>query len=102
MAGKLRHLALAVPDRYVAAEFFEKIFKTDRMAENEMPNAKVIYLSDGVMSLALIEYQSDMAAGKETSRDGAGKEFIGIHHMVFGLMMLTGHKVGSILTGALI
>jgi predicted enzyme related to lactoylglutathione lyase len=83
MAGKLRHLALSVPDRYAAAEFYEKIFEMDRMAENETPDAKVIYLSDGVMSLALIEYRSDMAAGKETSRDGAGKEFIGIHHMGF-------------------
>ena len=83
MAGKLRHLALSVPDRYAAAEFYEKIFEMDRIAENETPDAKVIYLSDGVMSLALIEYQSDMAAGKETSRDGAGKEFIGIHHMGF-------------------
>ena len=78
MAGKLWHLALSVPDRYAAAEFYEKIFEMDRMAENETPDAKVIYLSDGVMSLALIEYQSDMAAGKETSRDGTGKEFIGI------------------------
>ncbi len=102
MAGKLRHLALSVPDRYVAAEFYEKIFEMDRMAENETPDAKVIYLSDGVMSLALIEYQSDTAAGKETSRDGKGKEFIGIHHMVFGLMMLTRYKVGSILAGTLI
>ena len=58
MAGKLRHLALSVPDRYAAADFYEKIFEMDRMAENETPDAKVIYLSDGVMSLALIEYQS--------------------------------------------
>ena len=35
------------------------------------------------MSIALIEYQSDMAAGKETSRDGTGKAFISIHHMGF-------------------
>ena len=26
MAGKLRHLALSVPDRYAAADFYEKIF----------------------------------------------------------------------------
>ena len=83
MAGKLRHLALSVSDRYAAADFYEKIFEMDRMAENETPDAKVIYLSDGVMSLALIEYQSDMAAGKETSRDGTGKAFISIHHMGF-------------------
>ena len=35
------------------------------------------------MSIALIEYRSDMAAGKETSRDGTGKAFISIHHTGF-------------------
>ena len=43
----------------------------------------MIYLSDGIMSLALIEYQSDIAAEKETRPDGTRKEFIGIHHIGF-------------------
>lgn len=81
--GKLRHLALSVPDRHATAAFYQNTFGMEIMRENETPFASVIYMSDGVMSLALIEYKSDDAAGKATSDKGEGKEFVGLHHVGF-------------------
>lgn len=83
MAGKLRHIAISVPDRYKAKRFYENSFGMKLIRENETPMASVAYLSDGVMSLALIEYKSDAAAGKATSSKNEGKEFVGLHHLGF-------------------
>ena len=55
--------------------------------ENDTQMASVAYLSDGLMSLALIVYKSDAVAGKVTSSKNEGKEFVGLHHLGFGLAM---------------
>ena len=81
--GKLRHVALSVPDRQESQKFYENSFGMELIRENETPMASVAYMSDGVMSLALIEYKSDEAAGKATSPNGEGKEFVGLHHLGF-------------------
>jgi methylmalonyl-CoA/ethylmalonyl-CoA epimerase len=81
--GKLRHLALSVPDRREATKFYQNTFGMELVRENETPMASVAYMSDGVMSLALIEYKSDDAAGKKTSPKGEGKKFVGLHHVGF-------------------
>jgi catechol 2,3-dioxygenase-like lactoylglutathione lyase family enzyme len=83
MAGKLRHIAISVPDRHKAKRFYENSFGMELIRENETPMASVAYLSDGIMSLALIEYKSDAAAGKATSSKNEGKEFVGLHHLGF-------------------
>jgi methylmalonyl-CoA/ethylmalonyl-CoA epimerase len=81
--GKLRHIALSVPDRRAAQEFYENGFGMELVRENETPMASVGYMSDGVMSLALIEYKSDEAAGQATSPTNVGKDFVGLHHIGF-------------------
>jgi methylmalonyl-CoA/ethylmalonyl-CoA epimerase len=81
--GKLRHIALSVPDRHKAQKFYESSFGMELIGENETPMASVAYMSDGIMSLALIEYKSDKAAGQDTSINGEGKEFVGLHHLGF-------------------
>ncbi len=82
-SGKLRHIALSVPDRRAAQKFYENSFAMELVRENETPMASVAYMSDGVMSLALIEYKSDEAAGKASSPKGEGREFVGLHHLGF-------------------
>ena len=81
--GKLRHIALSVPNRVKSQKFYENSFGMKLVRENETPMASVTYMSDGVMSLALIEYKSDEAAGKATSLKEEGKDFIGLHHLGF-------------------
>ncbi len=83
MAGKLRHIALSVPDPQASAAFYEKTFGLTRAQEYDNDYASVVYLTDGVMSLTLLNFKSDVLAGKESHPEGRGKEFVGLHHMGF-------------------
>jgi len=53
MSAKLRHVALSVPDPEKAATFYEKALGMTRVGENDHPGATAIYLTDGVMNVAL-------------------------------------------------
>ena len=57
---------------------YENSFGMKLIRNNETSMASVAYLSVGVMSLALIEYKSDTAAGKDTSPKSEGREFVGL------------------------
>lgn len=71
---KLRHIAITVPDMEAAAAFYEKTFGMTRAME--LPIA--ILLTDGVVSLAILKFQTDRQAGDER-----GKDFHGLHHIGF-------------------
>jgi len=43
--------------------------------ETDSSLARGVYLSDGTMSLALLNYKTDEAAGER------GREFVGLHHI---------------------
>ena len=72
--GKLRHLAITVPDPEVAASFYEKTFDMQRVWKSELG----VMLSDGTVSLAILKFPSDEMAGDER-----GKDFHGLHHLGF-------------------
>ena len=72
--AKLRHVAVTVPDLEAAAQFYEKTFEMKRIKESPIS----IMLSDGVMSLAILKFETDRQAGDER-----GKDFHGLHHMGF-------------------
>jgi|TARA_B100000676_G_scaffold267715_1_gene282318 predicted enzyme related to lactoylglutathione lyase len=71
---KLRHIAVTVPDLEEAARFYETTFGMTRASQSDIG----ILLSDGVVSLALLKFQTDEQAGDER-----GKDFHGLHHMGF-------------------
>ena len=75
--AKLRHIALAVDDPEKAAEFYIKAFGLTRVGGTDWINAKGVYLSDGVMNLALLKYKTEEAAGER------GTDFVGLHHLGF-------------------
>ncbi|NQV56374.1 MAG: VOC family protein [Rhodospirillales bacterium] len=83
MAGKLRHIAISVPDPDEAAKFYEKTFGFTRAGEYDADLATVVYLTDGVMSLTLLKFKSEVMSGKDTHPEGLGKEFVGLHHIGF-------------------
>ena len=64
--AKLRHLAIIVPDPEKAAKFFEEAFDMKRAGTAR----RGIYMSDGVVNVALLKQESD-------------KEKVGIYH--FGM-----------------
>ena len=70
--GKLRHIAISVPDLEKAAAFYEKAFGLNR--ENQSSIA--IRLSDGTVNLTLLNFPTDGDAGDER-----GKDFVGLHHI---------------------
>jgi catechol 2,3-dioxygenase-like lactoylglutathione lyase family enzyme len=76
--AKLRHIAIAVPDPARSAAFYCQTFGMEVVGETESPLASGVYLSDGTVCLALLNYKTDEAAGLER-----GKDYVGVHH--FGL-----------------
>lgn len=76
--AQLRHFALSVPDPEAAATFYEQAFGLERVGDSDHPGASAVYLSDGVINLALLRYKTDRAAGDER-----GKDYFGVHHFGF-------------------
>jgi catechol 2,3-dioxygenase-like lactoylglutathione lyase family enzyme len=76
--AKLRHIALSVPDPWKAAEFYMSAFGMTKVGETDSSLAVGVYLSDGVINLALLHYKSDEMAGEDR-----GKDFVGLHHIGF-------------------
>lgn len=76
--GRLRHIALTVPDPWKAAEFYMQAFGMEKVGETDSSLACGVYLTDGVINMALLRYKTDEAAGTER-----GRNYVGIHHMGF-------------------
>ncbi len=68
MAAKLRHIAIAVKNPEKAAQFFEQAFGMTR-AGNAM---RGVYLTDGVMNVALLNFGEEPVPGFETQKDYEG------------------------------
>ncbi len=67
--GKLRHIAMAVPNTDETAKFYEQAFGMRRVRES----ASAILLSDGVVSLAILD--------NKVSHEALGHN--GLHHVGF-------------------
>ena len=76
--ARLRHIAMQVPDPQKSAEFYMRVFGMHKVGETDWENARGVYLSDGVINLALLDYKTVEAAGAER-----GVDFVGIHHIGF-------------------
>nr|WMC96694.1 VOC family protein [Aminobacter aminovorans] len=66
--AKLRHLAIAVSDPEAAAQFFEKAFGMTRAGQA----MRGVYMSDGVMNVALLNFGEEAVPGFETEKDYNG------------------------------
>lgn len=84
---KLRHIAISVPDPWKAAEFYQKAFGMEKVGETDSSLARGVYLSDGIINLALLNYKTDQAAGEDRGRD-----FVGLHHFGFWVDDMTGAR----------
>src|SRR5919109_1999390 len=75
--AKLRHIAVVVRDLERAARFYETVFELERVGEEHIDMGSAIYLSDGVINLALLKYKGEMGSGLKD------KSFVGAHHFGF-------------------
>lgn len=75
--GKLRHIALQVPDLEKAATFYEGVFGLKRLKKVEAPIGNAISLSDGLMNLTLLQFPEGAKGSK------GGPDWSGLHHFGF-------------------
>jgi catechol 2,3-dioxygenase-like lactoylglutathione lyase family enzyme len=76
--ARLRHIAIVVRDLEKAASFYEGVFELKRVGQEVLDFASAIYLSDGVINLALLNYVGKRGSGLDNA-----KEFVGTHHFGF-------------------
>jgi catechol 2,3-dioxygenase-like lactoylglutathione lyase family enzyme len=76
--ARLRHFAIVVRDLEKAAAFYEGVFELRRVGAETLDFASAIYLSDGVINLALLNYNGARGSGLADA-----KNFVGAHHFGF-------------------
>lgn len=76
--GKLRHLAISVPDPEKAAEFYMSAFGMEKVTSVKADLADGVYLTDGTINVALLRYKDDAPMG-----EGKTKDWFGVHHFGF-------------------
>lgn len=76
--ARLRHFAVVVRDLEKSARFYEEVFDLERVGAETLDFASAIYLSDGVINLALLNYHGKRGSGLEDA-----KNFVGAHHFGF-------------------
>ena len=57
--ARLRHLAVCVGDLERSAKFYEDVFELKRMGREDLDIGSAIYLSDGVINLALLNFSGN-------------------------------------------
>jgi catechol 2,3-dioxygenase-like lactoylglutathione lyase family enzyme len=78
LMARIRHIALSVKDIDKTADFYEKAFGLKRSPKSEGPTAYRVYMSDGEINLALLQYKSEVGSGLKNPNG-----FVGIHHFGF-------------------
>ena len=76
--ARIRHIALTVKDLDKTADFYEKAFGLQRGEKSEGKTAWRIYMSDGHVNLALLQYKSEVGSGLKDPAHA-----VGIHHFGF-------------------
>jgi methylmalonyl-CoA/ethylmalonyl-CoA epimerase len=84
--ASIRHLAIAASDPEATAQFYIDAFGLRRVRELSAGWGHGYVLTDGVISLSVIRYTDDGAAGAER---GAG--FVGLHHIGVEVEDLAGY-----------
>ncbi len=76
--AKIKHIALSVQDPEKTAKFYEEVFGLQRVGTTESVLASGVYLSDGEINIALLNYKTDEMAGI-----APGKDYSCTHHFGF-------------------
>lgn len=87
--GRIRHVALSVKDPWETAAFYQDALGLEEVTELDGPLAEGVFLTDGVVNLAILHFKSDEAS------QGTGVNFVGLHHIGFWVddVIATGHNV---------
>ena len=77
--AKLKHIAISVADPEKTVKFYEEAFGLQRVGTTDSVLASGVYLSDGYINIALLNYKTDEMSGMGQG----GKDFVGTHHFGF-------------------
>ena len=75
---KIKHIALSTQDVEKTAKFYVETFGMKQIGKIDDPGTRGVFLTDGDINLAILNFKNDTAAGIER-----GKSFSGIHHIGF-------------------
>jgi predicted enzyme related to lactoylglutathione lyase len=76
--ARLRHFAIVARDIEKSARFYERVFDLKRVGCEDLDFASAIYLSDGVINLAILKYRGKRGSGLDNA-----ESFVGAHHFGF-------------------
>jgi predicted enzyme related to lactoylglutathione lyase len=76
--ARLRHFAICVRDLDKAAAFYESVFELERVGREDIEIGSAIYMSDGVINLALLNF-----AGSKGNDLKDPKTAVGANHFGF-------------------
>lgn len=76
--AKLRHIAIVVKDLEKSSHFYRTVFDLEEVGREDLEMGSGVYLSDGVVNLALLKYKGERGSGLSD----AGS-FVGAHHFGF-------------------
>jgi catechol 2,3-dioxygenase-like lactoylglutathione lyase family enzyme len=76
--ARLRHFAVVVRDLEKSSKFYETVFGLKRVGRDDLEFGSGVYLSDGVINLALLNYKGSKGSGLENATT-----FVGAHHFGF-------------------
>ena len=79
--ARLRHIAVCVKDLEKAAKFYETVFEMKEVGRETIEIGSAIYMSDGVINLALLNFKGK--AGSKASDIKEGTTVVGAHHFGF-------------------
>jgi catechol 2,3-dioxygenase-like lactoylglutathione lyase family enzyme len=72
---KIRHIAISTKDPEKTAEFYRRHFEMEEVGRTDSKLAEGIYLSDGTINLAILNFKTDQL--------GRGVDYVGMHHFGF-------------------
>ena len=89
----LRHIALSVPDPEKTARFYEKSFGMKRIGTLDHDQANRIYLSYGVMNMAVLRYKLDEVVYKDGARITSGCTISASSSTIWSTVIVTPTKL---------
>src|SRR5256885_16293093 len=81
--ARLRHFAVCVKDLDKAAEFYANVFDLKRIGREDLDIGSAIYMSDGVINMALLNFKGQGGTAASDLKEGSA--FVGAHH--FGIQV---------------
>ena len=86
--AKLRHIAIATKDPEKTADFYKSAFEFKEVGRAHSRLAEGIYLSDGTINLAILDFSKS-----NFDQLGKGLDFVGVHH--FGVVVEYREEMGQ-------